>query len=605
MLLTCLILASCVVSGLQDSVAQDPEAAPGGRSIYLGREIATTMHWKGAPWLLRETRENEENGEQLRGWLDVSPGTFVCDLGCGNGYHTLPLARSVGAKGRVFAVDLQPEMLELLAERATEEELSNVVTIEATVDDSMLPPDSTDLVLMVDVYHELSHPVRVLASISRALRKDGRIVLVEFRTEDRAVPIRLRHKMTKAQMIREMAANGFVLVDETDSLPWQHVMAFGEAPSVGARLEPRAFVDGFLAAAAKLDPRIVWPFLAPQVDCGAGGSMTSKELAVSIAESMRGTGAPIPAGTRAELSGRADGKIVVDLFVPDGGLIEKERSQVLMGQDEEMRWQVEAWRPRASMASLGLTAMHTGLGQLEPQAAANLLAELGFSGVSCALGDASAFRAACEPLGLDVVSAYAILDLGAPLEPQLRAIETEMSALSGGPGSIWLAVRASGESLERDALDESALEALSRLDKFAVTSGVEIALYPHTGYHLATTEQAVQLAKRVDSTRVGVCFNLCHYLMRDEAPPLEPLLESALPQLLSVTVSGADVGGKSWRKLIQPLDAGDYDLEALLSVLHRGEYPGSVGLQGFGIGGPPKEHLTRSIDAWRAATIPK
>ena len=111
------LLLLAALLGLLDSPGpQDPESTPEGRTHYLGREVARTMHWRGAPWLMRETREQEENGVRLREWLAVEPGQAVCDLGCGNGYHTLPLAEAVGSEGRVFAVDLQPRMLELLDE---------------------------------------------------------------------------------------------------------------------------------------------------------------------------------------------------------------------------------------------------------------------------------------------------------------------------------------------------------------------------------------------------------------------------------------------------------------------------------------------------------
>ena len=148
----------------------DPEATPEGRDRYLGREIARTMHWTGASWLLRQTRDAEENGARLRAWLDVQPGEAVCDFGCGNGYHTLPLAEAVGPEGRVLAVDLQVQMLTLLRERLDEKGLENVELIEASIDDPHLAPDSCDTVLMVDVYHELSHPVRVLEHVRTALR---------------------------------------------------------------------------------------------------------------------------------------------------------------------------------------------------------------------------------------------------------------------------------------------------------------------------------------------------------------------------------------------------------------------------------------------------
>jgi SAM-dependent methyltransferase len=204
-------------------------ALPAPRTHYRGREIATTMHWRGAEWLLRETRETEEHGARMLQALDVQPGWTVCDLGCGNGYHTLPLARLVGPEGRVYAVDIQPEMLELLAKRAAAEGVTNVERVLGGTADSGLPDACCDLVLLVDVYHELSYPDLMLAAIRRALKPGGRVVLVEFRAEDPDVPIKPLHKMSKAQIVDELEANGFALAFEFDRLPWQHLMAFAPA----------------------------------------------------------------------------------------------------------------------------------------------------------------------------------------------------------------------------------------------------------------------------------------------------------------------------------------------------------------------------------------
>ena len=204
-------------------------ALPPPLTHYEGREIAQTMHWKGAEWLLRETRESEEHTTRLLEALAVKPGQVVCDLGCGNGFHTLPLAELVGPEGKVFAVDIQPEMLDMLRVRAAEAQLDNIERVLGTVADPKLPRDSCDLVLLADVYHEISYPEQVLAGIRRALRPEGRVVLVEFRAEDPEVPIKRLHKMSKAQVRKELERNGFRLVEEFDELPWQHVMAFERA----------------------------------------------------------------------------------------------------------------------------------------------------------------------------------------------------------------------------------------------------------------------------------------------------------------------------------------------------------------------------------------
>ena len=602
MLLTiALALSFAAAAPQQDPL--DPESQPGGRDSYLGREVAKTMHWRGAPWLLRETRENEENGARLLEWLAVQPGDAVCDLGCGNGYHALPLAVAVGPKGKLFAVDLQPEMLDLLSERATDLGIDNLIPIEATLDDPRLPAASIDLVLMVDVYHELSHPVSVLGHLKRALKEDGRVVLVEFRTEDRSVPIKPRHKMTKAQVIREMAANGFRLNDETDALPWQHAMAFEVAPPDASRLEALELTRGFVTAMGGLDPRLVEPYLATEVDVG-GERVAAKALAVSIGETMRGIGPPIPRGTGVELVGGGDGSVRAILAPRYGGVLWRTRNELMLSVDNEGRWQVEAWRTRARSrrehgSLLPLAVMHTGLGGLSPRAAATELDALGFDGVACGLGSAARFRAACDPLGMDVFSSYAVLDLAGDLKPLLVRIEEEMAALAGGPGMIWLALEAKGEP--SDAHRVTALRALKRLGGQADRTGVEVALYPHTGFWLATTEQAVQLAEEVDHDRVGVCFNLCHYLRRNEEPLVSTLLERAAPRLMAVTLNGAETASDDWSGLIQPLGSGDHDLRALLDVLEEIEFDGPVGLQGYGIRLPPLEHLGQSMGAWRRA----
>jgi len=243
----------------------DPEATPVGRREYLGREVARTMHWTGAGWLLRKTREEEENGARLRKWLAVKPGQAICDLGCGNGYHTLPLAQAVGARGHVYAVDLQPQMLTMLRQRAAKQDVENITYIEATVDDPKLPRASCDLVLMVDVYHELSHPVRVMRRVREALKPNGRVVLVEFRAEDPDVPIKPEHMMSKAQIVREMASHGFSWADGSDELPWQHAMAFVTADPAAPDFEAQQFVSALRRAVMTKDERITRPFLADGV----------------------------------------------------------------------------------------------------------------------------------------------------------------------------------------------------------------------------------------------------------------------------------------------------------------------------------------------------
>ncbi|MAW78426.1 MAG: hypothetical protein CMJ95_13745 [Planctomycetes bacterium] len=210
------------------SVAQEDE-----KPSFKGRTIAQTMHWKGAEWLLRETREKEERVSVLMEALGVEAGQTVCDLGCGNGYHALRLARRVGSSGKILAVDIQQPMLDMLEERSAEAGLDNIELILGDTADPKIPDGSCDLILLVDVYHEFSDPETMLAKMRRALKPDGRIALVEFRSEDPEVPIKKLHKMSKQQILKEYLPAGFRLDEQFDELPWQHLMFFGrdDAPS--------------------------------------------------------------------------------------------------------------------------------------------------------------------------------------------------------------------------------------------------------------------------------------------------------------------------------------------------------------------------------------
>ena len=196
---------------------------------YRGREIAQTMHFTGAPWLVRESRQREEDCRLLLEALDVRPGQTICDMGCGNGFYTLELARRAGAEGRVYAVDIQPEMLRMLATNAADAGLTTIRPILGNAIDPRLPQGDIDLCLCVDVYHEFSHPEPMLARIRESLAPTGHLALVEFRGEDPAVPIKPLHKMTKAQIRAELEPAGFEVVREFDRLPWQHLVFLAPA----------------------------------------------------------------------------------------------------------------------------------------------------------------------------------------------------------------------------------------------------------------------------------------------------------------------------------------------------------------------------------------
>ena len=232
-LLATVALISCAASARPALAENAAEPAP--LTEYKGREIAQTMHYKGAPWLTRESRDREEDCKTLLAALKVKPGDTVCDLGCGNGFYTLKLAKLVGPRGRVLAVDIQREMLKLLTGRAADERITNIEPVLGTIVDPKLPQGKVDLVLLVDVYHEFSNPEQMLAAIRKSLKPTGRIALAEFRAEDPKVPILPLHKMSKEQIMKECPPNGFKLIEQFDKLPWQHLMFFqrDDAPRDG------------------------------------------------------------------------------------------------------------------------------------------------------------------------------------------------------------------------------------------------------------------------------------------------------------------------------------------------------------------------------------
>ena len=230
----CLTLAACPLTFAPAgrAWAEEPptetqdDGLPPAKPGYKGRMIAQTMHYTGASWLMRAERQREEDCTMLLSALNVKPGQVVCDMGCGNGFYTLQLAKLVGNEGRVLAVDIQPEMLHMLSERAKDAGLENIELIEGTQIDPKLPRGGVDLILLVDVYHEFSHPDHMLKAMRTALKPTGRIALAEFRLEDRNVPIKLLHKMSKKQILKEYLPSGLQLVDQFDKLPWQHLMFF-------------------------------------------------------------------------------------------------------------------------------------------------------------------------------------------------------------------------------------------------------------------------------------------------------------------------------------------------------------------------------------------
>jgi ubiquinone/menaquinone biosynthesis C-methylase UbiE len=218
-------------------VRRDP---PG---FYMGRPIADVMSWQGADWLFRETRIEEEQPEAMLNALKIPRGATVADVGAGAGYHSIRLARRVGANGTVYATDVQPEMLRMLRDNARAARVTNIKPVRCTQADTGLPESAVDLVLMVDVYHECSDPEATLQGLHAALKPRGRLVLVEFRGEDPEVPIKPEHKMTLEQVRREVEPQGYTFKESLEFLPWQHVIIF-EKPDAAKEAKPAKRDDG-------------------------------------------------------------------------------------------------------------------------------------------------------------------------------------------------------------------------------------------------------------------------------------------------------------------------------------------------------------------------
>jgi ubiquinone/menaquinone biosynthesis C-methylase UbiE len=202
----------------------------------MGRQIAEVMTYQAADWLVRPEREQEEEPEKMLDSLKIAEGATVADVGAGVGYTSLRLAQRVGPTGTVLATDLQPQMLRMLSENLKNTRIKNVKPIRATQTETGLPDGKIDLVLMVDVYHECTDPETILQGLHKALKPRGRLVLVEFRGEDPNVPIKPEHKMTVAQVRRELEPQGFTFKESLEFLPWQHIIIF-EKPAEEKKAE--------------------------------------------------------------------------------------------------------------------------------------------------------------------------------------------------------------------------------------------------------------------------------------------------------------------------------------------------------------------------------
>ena len=203
-----------------------PNRSQGGTGkFYMGREISLVMGHQGAQWLERPDRIQQERPDEVVANMNLDPDHVVADIGAGTGYFSFRIANQV-PDGKVLAVDIQPEMLAMIESRKQEEGVNNIEGILGQIDNPNLPPDSIDAAIMVDAYHEFSHPYEMIKGIYEALKPGGRIFLLEYRGEDPTVPIRPLHKMTELQVVREMSVFGLDWTETLDFLPWQHMMIF-------------------------------------------------------------------------------------------------------------------------------------------------------------------------------------------------------------------------------------------------------------------------------------------------------------------------------------------------------------------------------------------
>jgi ubiquinone/menaquinone biosynthesis C-methylase UbiE len=232
-----LILCGSACAAVKTAPTTAPTTAPaygkcrpsddGIGKVYMGREIARVMGHQAADWLERPNRQEEERTDLLVQLMALKPADVVADIGAGTGYFSFRMAAKV-PRGKVLAVDVQPEMLEITKATAKLRRVSNVEPVLGAVDDPKLPAGAVDMALMVDAYHEFDHPREMMQGIVRGLKPGGRIVLVEYRAEDPNVQIKPHHKMTEAQAKNEMAAVGLTHVETNQDLPLQHVMIFAK-----------------------------------------------------------------------------------------------------------------------------------------------------------------------------------------------------------------------------------------------------------------------------------------------------------------------------------------------------------------------------------------
>lgn len=203
-------------------------SSDGTGKYYMGREIAHVMGAAGSDWLDRRSRQKEENSSLAISKMPLTSKARIADIGAGTGYYSFMLAARV-TEGKVYAVEIQDELIDTLHKRIKQKGVKNIEVVRGSTISCNLPDNSIDIALMVDVYHELAFPIEVLKDIRRCLAKDGKLVLLEYKGEDPKVAIKEHHKMTVAQVTKEMRANGFELISNGEYLPIQHLLVFGKS----------------------------------------------------------------------------------------------------------------------------------------------------------------------------------------------------------------------------------------------------------------------------------------------------------------------------------------------------------------------------------------
>ncbi|MFV8282763.1 class I SAM-dependent methyltransferase [Christiangramia marina] len=229
LLLLALTMAACgqtIIDNNDEETYTFKDGDPNGiGKWYMGREIAHVMGYQGINWLERSDREKEENTSQLLKNMNIQPDDTIADVGAGSGYHAFKMAK-LATEGFIYAVDIQPEMLQAISVKQSEQQVNNIQTIQGSEKSINLDENSVSKILLVDVYHKFNFPKEMIESMHKSLTSDGKIYLIEYKAEDANIPIKEIHKMSEKQTVKEFEASGFRLEQNIENLPWQHCLIF-------------------------------------------------------------------------------------------------------------------------------------------------------------------------------------------------------------------------------------------------------------------------------------------------------------------------------------------------------------------------------------------